>query len=529
METIMKNLAIFLISGLFGMSLAGQEKTFNEEESITVQELRDHMFYLASDELEGRLTGTPGYDKAVQYAATQLRQAGLLPICRIDDSTFSYYQDFSLEKFTPDLNSTINIQKASESQVFKFEENYIMLYGGPFDIKEVKGGLAFVGSGIREPDFGIDDYKNVNVRGKWAVIIETIPDNVKKKLPEPILKKYLYRPDNDRLRTQYAKDAGAIGLLQISGPSNINGWIRMAQAYRDFYTFPGIGQPWFNSELPALRIDSLMVDYLFSGQKYNPTDQKKQSKSFVLDNCELALRKEFHYSNVNSANAIGLIEGADPVLKNEYIIVTAHLDHMGIEDGKVMNGANDNASGSSAVLEIAEALAKSKPLRSIICILCAGEEEGLLGSYYFTENPLVPIEKIIADINIDMIGCSNTDVKGIAPIGANRINPELKEIISKTGERINYINVNWAYADTCRFINSSDHYPFYMKKIPSVFFFSGGNSDTHSPTDDAEKIDYEFFQRSCSFIYEVIIDLANSPKETSHSEGENRPRNLAID
>jgi hypothetical protein len=117
METIMKNLAIFLISGLFGMSLAGQEKTFNEEESITVQELRDHMFYLASDELEGRLTGTPGYDKAVQYAATQLRQAGLLPICRIDDSTFSYYQDFSLEKFTPDLNSTINIQKARYSSL----------------------------------------------------------------------------------------------------------------------------------------------------------------------------------------------------------------------------------------------------------------------------------------------------------------------------------------------------------------------------------------------------------------------------
>jgi len=506
----MRNLNILFFLSLLSVSLSAQENiTSDGAESITIEELRDHMFFLASDEMEGRLTGTQGYDKAVQYAATQFREAGLSPICRINDSTFSFYQGFSLEKCTPGLNSTISISKVSESRNFKFEENFIILYGGPFDVKELKGGLVFVGSGLREPDSGIDDYKNVNVKGKWAVMVETIPDNVKKELPEQILQKYLYRPENERLRVQYATDAGAIGLILISGSSDINGWKRMAGAYRDFYTIPGIGQPWFNTKLPSVRIDSLMFEYLFSGQKYNPIDKKKRCKSFVLDNCELTLHKEFHCSNVYSSNAIGLIEGADPVLRDEYIVVTAHLDHMGIEDGEVMNGANDDASGSVGVLEIAEALVKLKPERSIICILCAGEEEGLLGSYFFTENPIVPLDNIIANINIDMIGCSNTEVKGLAPIGAGRITPRLKELISQVSYRINYIPINWEYADTCRFINSSDHYPFHLKKIPAVFFFGGGNSDTHSPSDDPEKIDYDFLQKSCSFICEVIKELAN--------------------
>jgi hypothetical protein len=268
----MKKIIVFFFSGLLVMSLAGQEKTFNASGSITIEELRDHMYYLASDELEGRLTGTPGYDKAIQYVVTQLHQAGLSPMCKVNDSTLSYYQRFSAEKYTPEPINSITISKGSENRCFKFEENFIIFYGGPFNIRELKGGLAFVGSGIREPDFGIDDYKNVNVKGKWAVMIESIPDYVMEKMPEPILKKYLYRPENERLRVQYAFDAGAIGIMTISGNSNTDGWKRMAGAYRDFYTIPGIGQPWFNSELTSVRIDSMMADYLFSGQKFNPLD-----------------------------------------------------------------------------------------------------------------------------------------------------------------------------------------------------------------------------------------------------------------
>jgi Zn-dependent M28 family amino/carboxypeptidase len=259
-----------------------------------------------------------------------------------------------------------------------------------------------------------------------------------------------------------------------------------------------------------------MIQNLFTGQKYNPLEDKRSRKSFELKNCELTLRKEYTSSTIQTANVIGMIEGSDPVLKNEYITLCAHLDHMGIPNGEVMNGADDNASGSAGVLEIAEALAVSKPERSIICLLFAGEEIYFQGSYYFTKNPPVPIEHIVANVNLDMIGCSDTDVKGLAPMGAGRITPKLREIISEVSERTQYVPIDWAYADTDRYVNMSDHYPFHLKNIPAVFFFSGDNADIHLPTDDAEKIDYEFFQKSCQLVYEIVMELANrnvSPRD----------------
>jgi hypothetical protein len=266
-----QNILFFL--SLLSVSLAGQENiTSDGAESITIEELRDHMFFLASDELEGRLTGTSGYDKAVQYGVTQFRQAGLLPMCRNEKQTLSYYQEINIDKYSPGLNTKIIVSKGLEDSTFSFEDNFIMLFGGPFEINELTGKLAFVGSGIREPDSDIVDYKNVDVTGKWAVMFENIPEYVRKTLPAEILQKYLYRPENQRLRAQNAKDADAIGLILISGHSDTANWKRMAGAYHDFYTIPGIGQPWFNTELAAVMIDSSIVEYLFSGQKYNPLD-----------------------------------------------------------------------------------------------------------------------------------------------------------------------------------------------------------------------------------------------------------------
>jgi Zn-dependent M28 family amino/carboxypeptidase len=204
-----------------------------------------------------------------------------------------------------------------------------------------------------------------------------------------------------------------------------------------------------------------------------------------------------------------LIEGSDPILKKEYITLCAHLDHLGNQLGEVMNGADDNASGSVGVLEIAEALAMSKPARSVICMLFSGEELFLIGSHYLTENSPVPIENIIANVNLDMIGCSDTDIKALAPIGAGRITSKFKEIITRVNDMTQNLAIDWAYADTSRYVNMSDHYPFHLKKIPAVFFFSGDNADIHMPTDDAEKIDYEFFQKSCQLVYEIVMKLAN--------------------
>jgi hypothetical protein len=506
----MKKLYLLPLFYLCFTPLSAQKTIISEgAESITIAELRDHMFYLASDELEGRKSGTAGYDKAAQYVVTQLRQAGLSPVYRNKDLTLSYSQEITIEKYSPGPDNKITIIKDSDKRTYSFEDNFLINYGGPFEIKELSGGLVFVGTGIREPEYGIDDYKNIDVKGKWAVILEDMPASLKEKLPKTLVQKYLIPPDSRKSIVQQAKDAGAIGIIFIPNDYHFKFWKITAESYRDFYTIPGTGQVWVNKALPVILIDSATIKYLFTGLKYNPFDNKRPYKSFELKKCELTLHKEYTSSTIHTTNVIGMIEGSDQVLKNEYITLSAHLDHLGIQHGEVMNGADDNASGSAGVIEIAEALAGSKPERSIICILFTGEEIYYQGSYFFVENPPVPVENIVADVNLDMIGCSDTDVKGLASIGAGRITPKLRELISEVSERTQYVPIDWAYTETDRYVNMSDHYPFHLRKIPAVFFFSGDNADIHMPSDDPEKIDFDFFQRSCKLVYEVVMELAN--------------------
>ena len=511
----MKKLEILFLTSLLSTCLIAQEsKLSGIAETITIAELRDHVFYLGGDELEGRQSGGPGFEKALQYVVTQLRQAGLSPFCKATDSILSYYQDIMIYKYSPSSGNRVTVIKNANEHTFSFKDNFIIVYDGPNETKEFSGGLAFVGAGIKEPDCGFDDYKNINIRGKWAVVLALggdLPVEIEKKLPLEILKKYTSSVrEKQKIIIQNAKDAGAIGIINVPLNYELNTWKIIAGLNQDYFTLPGIGQIYRDSLLPVLRIDSSMVDYLFKGEKYNPLTNKEPYKNFIFRNSELRFQKEFNLSTIPTANVIALIEGSDPVLKSEFIILGAHLDHLGIRNGVIMNGADDNASGSAGVLEIAEALVKSKPKRSVICVLYTGEELGLLGSYYFTENPPVLLKDIIANINIDMTGCLNNDVKGLAPMGASGVTLKLKEIILKVGEKNQDISLDWAYADANpSVISRSDNYSFQLKKIPAVSFFTGFNSDYHKPSDDAEKIDYEILQKSCKLVYQIILELAN--------------------
>ena len=512
----MNKLTILLLFGLLSTSLLAQERTKSKgAETITIDELRDHIYYLASDELEGRLPGTPGFTKSLEYVVTQLRQAGLSPIYKTNDSKLSFHQDIILNKYSPGPDNKITIIKDNSERTFLFEENFLNVYGmGPVETKEISGGLAFVGAGIREPGYGVDDYKNIDVKGKWAIIIappEELPATVTKRLPQEILKEYQYNLRYKRGKIEKnAKDAGAIGIISISSNYRFNSMKRSATAYHDLYALPGVSQISYDITLPFIYIDSSMVDYLFKGEKYNPIRDKESYTTFMLRNSELKFRKEYNQSTIHTANVVALIEGSDPILRNEFITLGAHIDHLGIQQSEVMNGADDNASGSAGVLEIAEALAKSQLKRSVICILYTGEELGLLGSYYFIENSPVLLKNIIVNINLDMIGRSKTEAVGLAPVGASMITPKLKELILKVSNKTQNVSLDWAYADTTSTIFSrSDDYSFHVIKIPTVWFFDGFYPDYHTPADDPEKIDYEFLQENCQLVYEIILELAN--------------------
>ena len=155
-------------------------------------------------------------------------------------------------------------------------------------------------------------------------------------------------------------------------------------------------------------------------------------------------------------------------------------------------------------------MSKSQLKRSVICLLFTGEEIGHLGSLYFTEYPPVLLKNIIVNIDLDMIGRTKTDAAGLVPVGASMITPKLKETILNVNNKHKYLNLDWAYADTTRNVFSkSDHFSFHLKKIPAVWFFDGFYPDYHTPADDADKIDYDYLQKTCKLVYEIILELAN--------------------
>ncbi|MFC2121790.1 M20/M25/M40 family metallo-hydrolase [Bacteroidota bacterium] len=215
-----------------------------------------------------------------------------------------------------------------------------------------------------------------------------------------------------------------------------------------------------------------------------------------------------------SMNVVGMVEGTDTELKNQYVTVGAHLDHVNYDKEKVWNGADDNASGSVGVIEIAEALVLNPPKRSVIFILFTGEEKGLLGSRHFVKDPPVPLDDIVANINLDMIGRTGQglDKKKKEHIVrySSEVCPEFKKFVQKVNKKT--INYPLVYKDesTEQTLGGSDHMSFLGKDIPAIFFFSGIHKDLHRPTDDADKIEYDKMQKISQLVYEITVELGNA-------------------
>ena len=223
---------------------------------------------------------------------------------------------------------------------------------------------------------------------------------------------------------------------------------------------------------------------------------------------------------VKSENVVAIIEGNE--YPEEYIVLSSHLDHVGIEKGLIYNGADDDGSGSVALLEIAEAFqdasaAGQGPKRSIIFLHVTGEEKGLLGSSYYTENPLYPLANTMVNLNVDMIGILDPKRKDKDPnyiylIGADKISQELHDISEATNKKYTQIKLDYTYnddEDPNRFYYRSDHYNFAKKNIPVIFYFNGTHEDYHGPGDTPDKINYEMLSKRSQLIFHTAWELAN--------------------
>jgi len=278
----------------------------------------------------------------------------------------------------------------------------------------------------------------------------------------------------------------------------------------------------------TLFISEKMAASLF-GSKAEKTEealaQLKAGAGFkpikIKSKLEVWLDKEVQ--KLEGENVIAFIEGSDSILNKEYVIVTAHYDHLGFVEDRIYYGADDNASGTAGVIEIARAFAEAKsrgvgPKRSVICMLLSGEEKGLLGSKYYVEYPLWPLKKTVATINIDMIGRvddAHTDGNYIYAIGSDRMSTELHQVQEWNNEQYTQLQLDYKYndpKDPNRFYERSDHYNFVLQGIPAVFYFNGTHPDYHKVTDTVDKINFEAAAKRAQLAFYTAWDLANRPR-----------------
>ncbi len=483
--------------------------------TISVDELTRHLTILASDEFEGRETGTEGEEKARNYIAGMFESYGL-PAAGENNT---YFQGFSyIAENWENIDLTVN------GEYFKHLEEYFSMPSKNSDLKLTADEVLFLGYGIDEEQYS--DYKGNNVAGKVLFIMDGEPSRDGKFLITGTDKPSDWTEDvNKKLQVAKAKGAAAVFIItenyadqkrevrqKITSRRKRIGWSENAEAN------------FANSFIISEELARTMAGKKFSKVKklQQKINKKGQSKSLQIPVVITADQKK-KVNQLQGKNVIGLIEGTDEKLKNEYVFLTAHYDHIGAKQGDVYNGADDNGSGTSALLEIAQAFAEAGkngwgPKRSVVVMLVSGEEKGLLGSKYYVENPLFSLENTIVDINVDMIGRidekhqDNPDY--IYVIGADRLSSELHEINEAANQRFTQLALDYTYnaeSDPNRYYYRSDHYNFAEKGIPAIFYFNGTHADYHRASDTIEKIDFETLHKRTQLIFYTAWELANRP------------------
>ncbi|HEV2667906.1 MAG TPA: M28 family peptidase [Blastocatellia bacterium] len=496
---------------------------FGNVEAITAAQLKEWLYVVASDEMEGRDTPSRGLDLTAKFIADHLSQWGVKP--GGDDGT--YFQKFALTSRRVEPELTI---ASVNGQSFKLGEDFI---AEPAQ-GQASGRIVYVGHGhmIRAKD--IDAYQGIDVKGKIMLAVEGFPRGVSfqdirgKKAGE----------DYDTPET-YARAHGARGVIYIPSASTLTFW----QNRHKFSLNPSrmrLERPRRGgANIPVIYASEKMVKAILGGEKLDyETIRKQASEGALGEGFDLSPGKQTSF-NVNAKidsattqNVVGVIEGADPVLKKEYVAVGAHYDHVGMsrndEGDRIFNGADDDGSGTVATLAIAQALAKSaaRPKRSVILVWHAGEEKGLWGSEFFTDNPTVPIEQVVTQLNIDMIGRSkkegddnqaNRDLTGpneLYVIGSKMMSTDLGNLSEEVNNSYLKLAFNYKYddpTDSERFFYRSDHYNYAKKGVPIIFYFSGVHEDYHGLADTADKIDYHKMEKVARTVFAMMWKLANAP------------------
>lgn len=503
-------------------SAAAAAPAHGNADSITAQQLKDYLAFIASDEMEGRDTPSRGLDIAAKFIATHMARWGLKPAG--DDG--SYFQRIAMtqKKIDPAL-SYIEIN----GQRFNYGEDFLAAGLGA---GAVSGQLVYAGHGWVIKPKNIDAFKGLDVKDKIVILTGGRP-------PMGIRFNELGKRGEDwDFPVETARKLGAKGIILIPSFQSFANWDRSRQTPVERGSFfVDKFQAQDNEATPAITASVKLLAALFQGEKQSAADIfNRSAANEPLDPFELKPDKKVSLTvavkttPAATQNVVAVLEGSDPALKNEYVAIGAHYDHVGIgapaNGDAIYNGADDDGSGTVATLAIAEAFARGpRPKRSILFVWHAGEEKGLWGSRYFTDNPTIPLSQIITQLNIDMIG--RTRMENDIPanmtllkpgevylIGSKMMSAELGELSESVNKSYLNLTFNYKYDDPNdpeQFFYRSDHYNYARKGIPIIFYFSGVHADYHRPSDSVEKIDYQNMEKIARAIYATAWELGSRP------------------
>lgn len=496
----MKNrfLVLILFFLLINVNFGQQVKSVVTPE-ITAQELLSHISFLASDELKGRMTGTEEILSAAEYIKSEFVKYGLEPL--FGDS---YFQEFPfVAGIELGENNSLKFAVNEEEITQVMLSDFIPVsFSGKADIK---GRMVFAGYGISSTKANYDDYKDVDVKDKIVIVLRNHPEHTKS---QSKFNEY----SSLRYKASVAKEKGATGILFVNGYEyETDDLVKLK-----YDKAPII------KEFAALHIKRIFIEKLFSSQGLSFKEVQKLiadslKPASIEFNAEAEIQTEILEISKVCRNVAGLLIGSDPVLKNEYMVIGAHYDHLGMgeagslfrgEEPQVHNGADDNASGTAGVLELAQKFSSIGPelKRSIIFIAFSGEELGLLGSNYFVNHSPIPSGKMISMFNMDMIGRLNEEKSLIVyGTGTSSIWKERLEKNNQSGFKLTFNDEGFG---------PSDHSSFYGKNIPVLFFFTGVHQDYHRPTDDVEFINAAGQEEIVRFVYQLansIVTDENKP------------------
>jgi hypothetical protein len=504
--------------------------------------------FIAADELEGRDTATRGFTIARNYIKSLYKTWGIEPAGDKKGDSRAFEQRIDMVEVAIGKETRMEVEAGTNSAEFVWQTDFTGGMG--VDIAGVLDAPAvFAGYGLSAPDLDYDDFAGIDVKNKIVVTSFGKPGGDREDSPFNAPENRArfagrYTPAEKCARLLAGKGALALlivdeGVGRVSNAGGYRQGSRIGSSRRSIIAPKLSGAA---PRVPVFWVSTRVADSLFSRAGKTFVDVKEQidnelePHSMDLPSTNVQVHLDVSRKNTMSANLLGMIEGSDPQLKNEFVIIGAHLDHVGMnEDGYVFNGADDNGSGSVGVLQIAKAMAANpvKPKRSILFAHWTGEEKGLVGSRFFVEYPTFPLANIVACLNLDMI-CKNTTLDAIKRQAEDfniteeelsRYPDEPEKLFSAYTSSPSPVMADYAvnmardYFDLIAvplssfpMLGNSDHFPFAERKVPSVFFNTEGHRDLHQPGDTVEKINSEKMAKLVKLTYLMAFTIADTAK-----------------